>query len=141
MANAQLPYGGYYISSTSATTNPTTPTKAAGTTTAFALNGFSHTNNRLTYTGTATRHFAISAYVSTTASAADTVDIYIYTGGDTEVTGSHIQRKVPINDVGAAALGCIVQLATDEYIEVFFHVTGTANVTWEAGSVVVTIAG
>lgn len=139
MADLQMPYGGFYVSTSGTTTNPTTPTKATVTTTAYPLEGFTHTTNRLTYTGTPTLHFRVSASVSASGSAADTLDIYIYKNGSTEVAA--IQRKIPINDVGAGSLECIVQLATNDYVEIFFHVTGTANIDWDFGSMTAILAG
>lgn len=140
MADVSLAYGGMYLSSSSANTNPTTPAKANGTTTSMGLNQFTHTSNRLTYTGTATRTFEITVCISISTSAAETFDVYIYKNG-TVITGTQIQRKTSNNDIGACALGGLVSLATNDYIELYVHVAGSANITWEYGTIVARVAG
>ena len=140
MANAALTYGGFYFSTPASTTlSAATPAKAAGTTTALPVNGFTHTaSNKITYDGATTRTFMVQASVCfTTATAApETCFIYLYKDGSL-IPGADIERKVSTNDVGAA----LVTLATDEYVELYVETTGGDNLTIDSGSVTVRVAG
>ena len=117
MADLQLQYGSLYWSSAAATANVTsTPIKCAGTTTEMATNGFSHTDNRLTYTGTATLTFLVQWLGSMSASAATEIKLFLYKNG-TLITGSNIIRQVSTaNDEGAGGCQAMVSLATNDYI-------------------------
>lgn len=131
MANLQMPYGSYYFSTPAATTlSADTWAKAAGTTTAIANENFTHVaSNRLRYDGTPTLYFYIACALDmSTASGADTVSMSIYKNG-LIVAASELSRKVSNNDVGAAALAVPVQLATDDYIEVWLKTLGGDNLT------------
>ena len=142
MADVSLTYGGCYISSSATTTlAAATPAKAAGTTTSMGLNGFSHSSNKLTYTGTATRVFSVHCAVSaSTISGAETVNFYIHKN-DSLVTGSQIQRKVSNNDVGAAACNALVSLATNDYVELWVSSLGGDDVVIEFGTMIAKVAG
>ena len=140
MADVSMAFGGMYLSTATVNTNPTTPEKANGTTSSMGLNGFSHATNKLTYTGTATRTFEITGCLSISTSAADTCNLFIYKNGSV-IAGTHIQRKTSNNDIGACAIGGLVSLATNDYIEFYVDVDSTANITWEYGTIVVRVAG
>ena len=131
MANLQLQHGSLYFSSPSATTlSANTWAKASGTTAGIKNNGFTaSTSNRLTYTGTPTLWFNISCALDmATATGADTVSLSIYKNGTIEAE-SELSRKVSNNDVGAAALLMPVQLATDDYVEIWIKTLGGDNLT------------
>ncbi len=127
------PRGGYYVSSSAATTiTAGTPIKVAGTTTADAsfLNDFTHTNNKLVYTGTQTMYFHMEAYISMISSVNNVViKMYIAKNG-TAISASEIQRKIGTGaDVGAANVQANFQLSTNDYVEVFVDSDVNTNFT------------
>lgn len=135
-------YGTYYVSSSAATTisNTTAHFKVAGTTTAGPLSQFTHTDNRLTYTGTPTQVFHVDVAISmTSASANQVIEFAIFKNGTLE-TGSEIQRKQgTATDVAALALDFMVSMATNDYVEVYVkNTTSATNVT--ADKMVVSIS-
>ena len=136
-----MAYGGMYISSSAVTTLASaTPLKAAGTTTSMGLNSFTHSNNRLTYTGAATRVFSVVATLSVSAASAETMTFFIYKNGSF-LTGAEIDRKASNNDIGAVAIAALISLAEDDYIEVWLESLGGADLTLNYGQVVATVAG
>ena len=145
MANLQLQYGCYYISTPAETsiTGATTPIKAAGTTTEIASNGFSHTSNRLTYSGTATLKFVAQGNVSATKASGTGADIrYAVAKNGTIVTGLSVTRNTSSSVEGAMAFGGIVTLATNDYVEIWVeNLTNADNLTIQEGSLTVTVAG
>ena len=144
MADVSLIYGGIYISSSTTTTlSATTPAKASGTTTTMALNGFTHpANNRLTYTGSVTRVFHVTASLSaSTISGAETVDFYFYKNGTTPITGAQIQREVANNDIGAVSIECLVSLAQNDYVEIWLESLSGDDVVLNYGALVARVAG
>ena len=143
MANVALTYGGYYFSTPALTTlSAATPLKAAGTTTAKPVNGFTHTaSNRLTYNGTVTRDFMVTVtFSANTAAGAETCSFHLYKNGSL-VTGSTIVRKVSNNDIGAGALSTIVELATNDYVELWVETLGGDNLTIDNGTVIAVVVG
>ena len=145
MANLQLQYGCFYVSTPAETSisGATTPTKAAGTTTEIASNGFSHTSNRLTYSGTATLKFYVQGNVSATKAAGTSADIrYAIAKNGTIVTGLSVSRNTSSTAEGAMAFGGIVTMATDDYVEIWVeNLTNSDNLTIQEGSLTVTVAG
>jgi hypothetical protein len=127
--------GGFYFSSPANTALGTaTPAKAAGTTTAFGTNrGFTHSNNRLTYDGGATKTFTFTMTTSFTASAATTATAHVYVDGS-PVTGVELNRLVSNTDEGAWALSGIVSMATDSYIEIWVETDDGDDIQIEAGT-------
>jgi hypothetical protein len=127
----QSAYGECYISSITATTIATTGTfvKVAGTTTAGTLSNFTHpSSNRLTYTGTATRKFLITVALSFHGTNGNDYKFAFYENTSTALTTSIISTTA----TGAGSLAhvscqCIVELATNEYIEVFVTNADAAN--------------
>lgn len=117
-------YGGYYVSSSSATTISAvdTPVKVAGTTTAFgSLNGFSMpTDNRLRNDGTATRICQVTASVSFTSANNNKVYGFMIAKNGTVEANSEIQHKVgTAADVQGVALTWQVSLDATDYVEVW----------------------
>ena len=130
-------YAEMYLSSAAETTlTSTTPAKAAGTTTAGDLRGFTHAANRLTYDGIATKVFRITASIGVSKAAGSTelCTVHIYKDGAT--VNAQVDRTVSSSDEGAVAVTALVSLATDEYIEVWLNSAGD-NLTWESGTVTI----
>jgi len=118
----QSAYGEYYISSIAATTIVTAGqyVKVAGTTTASTLSNFTHTSgNRLTYTGTATRKFFVSASVSFHGNSG--TDFAFAIGKNNNIITASIveQTGESAADLSSVSVQCIVELANTEFIEVF----------------------
>jgi len=115
-------YGEFYITAALATTCTLADTyyKVSGTTSADELRFFTHTNERLTYTGTGTRVCLVSAAISVRS---DTNNVVLSTKiYDTGVghDASLIQRKIATaGDVGALALVALLTLSTNDYVEIY----------------------
>jgi hypothetical protein len=113
--------------------------KVAGTTTSQSVTQkFTNTNNRATYTGAITRAFSVSAVLSCTSGNNNQIglyiakngailtesEVYITTGGSGRAEGGKIQA--------------ILQLVTNDYIEIFVENSTTAtNITVTELSVIV----
>lgn len=77
-------------------------------------------NGRLRYTGAQTRHFHVAASVSFGGGANDTFTVMLAKGGVVVSTSTVAVRKMGAGgDVGSTALHGMVELATNEYLEVF----------------------
>ena len=129
----QPAYGSCYVTASAATTIAVAGTyyKAAGTTTQIDVNRFTHANNRLTYTGTPTvRARAIAMLSVLTAGTNDVLGFKIAKNG-TPIAASEIRRFVGTGtDVGAVALAVDVDLATNDYLEIWVtNEDATATVT------------
>lgn len=119
----QSAYGECYISSVAATTISTTGVfaKVAGSTTADNLSNFTHpTNNRLTYTGTATRKFVVTAALSFHGFSGNDYKFAFHKNGSSMLSSSIISTT----GTGAGSLAhvscqCIVELEYNQYIEMF----------------------
>jgi hypothetical protein len=117
----QSAYGEFYITTIIATVIAAadTPTKVLGTTQSGLLSNFSHSNGRLTYTGTATRKFYVS------------VSLSFHGSNGTEYSFSIAKDAAPIDasKIQATATGptnlahvssqCIIELLPNAFIEVF----------------------
>lgn len=116
--------GTLYISSTALTdiTGVNSPKKIAGTTTAAELVRFtSPASNRLTYDGTKTRTFQVTAALSATGSSGTYLySFYIYKNG-VQVPSSRQRTKVysSSGDIQMIAIICTVSLAPGDYVEVW----------------------
>ena len=115
-----------YVSSASATTigSSSTPVKVAGTTTLEttpAAVGFTMpANNRLTYTGTATKKFLVTATITaeTAVSAPNQLLGFHIAEGGTVNAHTTIQRfVVTAQQKGAIAIQGMFELATNDYVE------------------------
>lgn len=119
---ARESFGGYYMDSPTATPNTSgTPVKLAGTTVIMDdVENFTHTNNRLTYTGTHVRPFNVDVTMAVESSKNSTlVSAWIYKNGAV-VTGS--MNNVYCKTLGEQfpnALFAQVSLSPNDYIEVW----------------------
>ena len=107
--------------------------KVAGTTVVSSLTRkFSHTNNRLTYTGALTRTFNVSVSLSLTSGSNNQVALYLAKNGSL-ITESEIDLTA--NSSGRFENGttqALVSLETGDYIEVFVgNETATTDITVE----------
>jgi len=130
------PYGGYGMAANATATTITssgTYYKVAGTTTANTLYLFTHTDNRLTYTGTPTHFFRIMASPISMISAGTNVVVSLKFAKNGTVIGYPSTRKINTgSDVGSASCHFGVSLATNDYIELFItNETNTSTVTVE----------
>ena len=127
--------GAIYFATPAATSNVTaTPIKAAGTTaaqgTAFLVT--QATTNRLTYTGSRTRTFYVAFIGSVTAAAATNAVFHLYLSG-APITGASTGRSFPIADRGNAVIHCIVDVATNGYIELWCETDDGDDLTIQTG--------
>ena len=123
-------YGAIYWSAGAAAANEAnTPIKVAGTTAQLgSVNKFTAaTTNRLTFVGSSTRTFYVMASFSVDCSAATVLKMHLYKGGAI-ITGATIQRTVGGTDVGAMAIHAIVDLTTNEYVELWCETNDGDNV-------------
>jgi hypothetical protein len=130
-------YGSTYVSSTTTTTVSQTPTftKIAGTYTAGDLNGFTHLDGVLTYTGSLAKKFIVTASISATTTDDDVYYFRIAKDG-TSIEASQMTRSVVSSGIGAIALSLVVELATNATIEVQ---TARAGVTGNLSNAEVTL--
>jgi hypothetical protein len=133
----QSGFGELYVSSSTATTYPSTNTwyKVAGTTILAAgenMDDASGTNNRLRYTGSATRTFFITVCGTVTGSNGDEIDAAI------ALNGAHIDSSITIVTVKGSgdrvqfSCQCLVDMATNEYVELLTqNQSSTSSATFE----------
>lgn len=112
--------------------------KAAGTTTFEAVSQkFSHTDNRLTYTGAITRDFRVIATATCSSGNGHQIGLYIAKNGT--VLGNS-EQYITANASGRAEGGsvqCIVELATTDYLEFWVeNATAATNITVSELSVI-----
>ena len=119
----QSAYGGYYISSISATTITTAGdyVKISGSTTSDSLSNFTHpANNRLTYTGTATRKFAVTVALSFHGTNGNDYKFAFFKNTSSILTASVISTTgTGPGNLSHVSCQCIIELATNDFIEVF----------------------
>lgn len=118
--------------------SPGVAVKAAGTTTLEAQSQkFSHSNNRLTYTGAITRDFRVIATATCSSSASNQIGLYIAKNGSILANS---EQYITANAGGRAEGGsvqCIIELATDQYVEFWVeNATGANNITVSELSVI-----
>ena len=126
-----------YLSTRAETTlTGAAPAKAAGTTTAGELRGWTHASNRLTYDGAATKTFMVqvSAGVSKAAGSTELCTVHIYVDGAT--VNAQVDRTVSSSAEGAVPVTAIVTMATDSFVEVWLNSAGD-NMWWESGTVTI----
>ena len=115
--------GNLYLTSsvTTSFSGADSPTKVLGSTTAVGLFRVSSpANNRLVYTGTKTRRFAVIGSVSVTAQAANKYfSFYIYKNGVKLPESEQAMRLSTGVDKGSLTVTCTVQMATNDYIEIW----------------------
>lgn len=114
--------------------------KAAGTTTfqSSVSQKFSHTDNRLTYTGAITRRFRVGAVASMLATNNTQLGSYIAKNGSV-ISFSEIYTTADGNNRSEnTAIQAVVDLEENDYIEFWVeNDSGTANITVEDLSVIV----
>jgi hypothetical protein len=132
----QSAYGEYYISTPATTTIAAINTfvKVAGTTTVGTISNFTNSSNRLTYAGTATRKFLVSASISFHGTSGNDYKFAIYKNTSTFITSSSIVASATgTGNLVHALCQCIVELANTDFIEVFvtnMDATNNATVDW-----------
>ena len=119
-------------------TAPNTFVKVAGITIANAINQkFTHTDNRLTYSGGINRSFKIGAVVSVSANNGQIISVRIAKNG---VTLSDSEAQATISANGRFEnLKCqtIVEMTTNDFIEVFVANSAVTNVTAQELNVII----
>ncbi len=117
-------YGEMYISSPANTTSVSSSSykKASGTTTGGELNDFTHSTNRLMYTGATTKRFRVSVDGKIVGGVASTITVGVYKNGDTLVRAEDTTTIVLVSE-GSYGINCLVELATNDYVELFVKAT------------------
>lgn len=131
-------YGEMYISSPANTTSVSSSSykKASGTTADGALNDFTHSTNRLTYTGATTKRFRVSVDGKIVGGVAATITVGVYKNGDTLVRSEDTTTIVLVSE-GSYGINCLVELATNEYVELFVKAT-TGTVQLKTSTLTIT---
>jgi hypothetical protein len=122
----------YYSNNT--TQNPIATTnvfeKILGTTTASSINQkFSHTNNRLTYTGALARSFKVTSFVSANSVSTNNVTILvrIYKNG-VAIPESEAQASTSATARNESFPSqAIIEMVQNDYVEIFINNTSNAN--------------
>ncbi len=84
------------------------------------LHDFTHSDGRLTYTGTVTKHFDVAVYVNIESDEASALVEVILAKGGATITGTEMRHDYRATDTDAVlSFGWLLELATNEYIEVF----------------------
>lgn len=112
--------------------------KIAGTTIPNAINQkFTHTNNRLTYSGGINRSFKIGAVTSVSANNGQIVSVRIAKNGVT-LTDSEAQATISANG-RFENLKCqtIIEMTTNDFIELFVANNANTNVTAQELNVII----
>ena len=91
------------------------------------MSNFTSASNTLTYTGTTTRKFFVSAALAFHGDSTDEYNFVIYKNGAVVVTSKISVTGKGTNDLAHVSCQCIVELATTEFIEVFVTNTSTTN--------------
>lgn len=128
--------GEYYLIANATSTAITvqgTFYKAAGTTSAGTLERFTHTSNRLTYTGLETVKLLVTSAASiTSATNNETLGSKLAKNGNVINSSESESRQTTANQAVSCISKSIVQFATGDYIELFVtNKTSTGAVTVE----------
>jgi hypothetical protein len=116
-----------------------TPTKASGTTLADGLIGFSHTDNRLTYTATTevNRLVLATIYIKSVANNKD-IEGYLAKNGSVITTSKSPGRIQTSGQVEVFVPQALITLNTNDYIEVFIsNISDSTNLIWEDGVITI----
>ena len=108
-----------------------TPVKALGTTTSGELTDFTHSNNRLVYQASKTTHFFVGVSLSVLAAGNNIASTVMIAKNGTVDARSSINRFISTGaDEGAVACSALVELAEDDYVELWVeNRTNTTNLT------------
>jgi hypothetical protein len=115
------------------------PTKASGTTLADGLIGFSHTDNRLTYTATTevNRLVLATIYIKSVANNKD-IEGYLAKNGSVITTSKSPGRIQTSGQVEVFVPQALITLNTNDYIEVFIsNISDSTNLIWEDGVITI----
>ena len=144
ITSASPEYGALYIDTASTTTitGAGTPTKAAGATTSLGgSDGMTvSTSNRITYTEAPTIKALVLMAASSTCSLSTQTLAFSIAKNGTQVAGSIVNRKIGTgSDEGAFALFTVVELAQNDYVEMFVqnNSSGSGTVTLTKGMMAV----
>jgi len=108
------------------------PAIIGGTTTAIKNKNFTHTNQRLTYTGTVPKTFQATATISAKSSLGNIILSIFLAKNGVVVAESEMTRKLATaNDVGSAAILCVDDCVTDDYVEVWVDVSSDSTITFD----------
>lgn len=135
-AIAQMHFNNNATATTITTIN--TFVKVAGTTTPNSINQkFTHTNNRLTYSGGINRSFKIGAVASVSANNGQIISVRIAKNGVT-LTDSEAQATISANG-RFENLKCqtIIEMTTNDFIEVFVANSAVTNITAQELNVII----
>jgi hypothetical protein len=101
--------------------------------------GLVHSNNRITWTGTTTRVFKLEGIVSATSGNNNQVHVAFFKNDNLHPCS---EQEVTTSGSGRAsnvAFQCLIQLAQNDYIEVWTkNATGATNITLNNVNVIVT---
>lgn len=129
------PFGEMYFEANATTTTisaSNTWTKVAGTTTANADNqSFTHTSNRLTYTGSTTKVFHCGASFSFAGTSNTNVDwLFAIAKNGTPLAGSRARRRTDTSGVyDSTATHIMAKLNTNDYLELMVNnILNTDNI-------------
>ncbi len=124
-------YGFYYMSGNTTETIVSvagTLYKAVGTTTAGLLDDFTHTNNRLTYTGTDTKQFLLTAAATVITITNDDISGIVFFKNGSQI-GAFTRGNAHASKFENASDTKLVELATNDYVEIYTtDVTDNTNV-------------
>lgn len=113
----------YYMQGNATTTTISvsgTYYKVSGTTTANSINQkFTHTNNRLTYTGSLTRNFKVTASISASSGNNQDLKFRLAKNGTTDITSQVSQDTSSSGRVDNITCQWLGSLVTNDYIEIF----------------------
>jgi hypothetical protein len=115
------------------------PTKVLGTTTANAINQkFSHSDNRLTYTGGLIRDFQVSVTTSLTSGNNNVIGVYVAKNG--AIIAESEMYGTTSSSGRAESISCqtILEMQENDYIEIWVeNNTATQNITVEYMNVII----
>lgn len=129
--------GNYYMRENAVATTfsaADTPTKILGTTTPNTINQkFTHTNNRLTYTGALTSNFEISTVCTFVCSSSnETVGLYVAKNGVVLSDSEMYTRSDSRNRAEGISIQTITELTENDYIEIWIeNVDNATDITVE----------
>lgn len=126
--------GQYYMTANATATTIgaiNTFVKVAGTTTAGSfIEKFTHTNNRLTYTGAFTGFYKVTAIITLTSGNNNVVQLRVAVNGTTSIPSTSQTTTSGAGKSENVSCSDIVSLATNDYIEIFTaNTTGSNNIT------------
>jgi hypothetical protein len=142
---AKLTFGSCYFESAAAVETDNiagVPIKAAGTTTAMKLEGFTHTNGRLTCTGVIrTYEVQFNGNVSKGGGGATVALSAIFKNGAAVVGSGTTLRISSSSDHRALAILCHADLGPGDYVEIWVQTDTGDNITIDGGVLSVKVIG